>query len=158
VLGFIGSLAVDGVASTDRVAEIVLFINNRSAESHEIGLRNRLQMITSRIDRDTSLDFIEDGSWKLYPILIVSVLAFMALAAQRIFSPIDLMVSNLVVARSFIPVIQAVIPLMMPSTLFGRWRDNAYREKLRWDAFRHFLSDSDRIKEKSHWEERRWWD
>ncbi|MDD1652198.1 MAG: DUF2207 domain-containing protein, partial [Methanomicrobiales archaeon] len=28
-----------------------------------------------------------------------------------------------------------------PPTLFGRWKDDYYREKLQWDAFARFLSD-----------------
>ena len=31
--------------------------------------------------------------------------------------------------------------LCCPSTLFGHWKDDRYKEKLEWDAFTHFLSD-----------------
>ena len=38
-------------------------------------------------------------------------------------------------------VIQTAIAYAAPSTLFGKWKDDHYKEKLEWDAFTHFLSD-----------------
>ena len=38
-------------------------------------------------------------------------------------------------------IVQAVIAFAAPSTLFGHWKDDRYKEKLEWDAFTHFLSD-----------------
>ena len=38
-------------------------------------------------------------------------------------------------------VVQLVIAWSAPSTLFGHWKDDHYKDKLEWDAFTHFLSD-----------------
>jgi len=38
------------------------------------------------------------------------------------------------------------IAVFTASTLFGRWKDEYYKEKLEWDAFRKFLSDLAMIK------------
>jgi uncharacterized membrane protein len=38
-------------------------------------------------------------------------------------------------------IVQAGVALAFPSTLFGHWKGERYREKLEWDAFAHFLSD-----------------
>ena len=38
-------------------------------------------------------------------------------------------------------IVQAAIAFAAPSTLFGHWKDDRYKEKLEWDAFTHFLSD-----------------
>jgi uncharacterized membrane protein len=51
------------------------------------------------------------------------------------------LLKNAVVATSLILVVQAMIPVMAPSSLFGRWKQDFYREKLEWDAFARFLSD-----------------
>ena len=37
--------------------------------------------------------------------------------------------------------VQAGIAFAAPSTLFGHWKDDRYKEKLEWDSFTHFLSD-----------------
>ena len=38
-------------------------------------------------------------------------------------------------------VLQSLIVAFAPSALFGKWKDDFYKEKLEWDAFRSFLSD-----------------
>ena len=40
-----------------------------------------------------------------------------------------------------IVVVQLAIAWCAPSTLFGHWKDDHYKDKLEWDAFAHFLSD-----------------
>jgi uncharacterized membrane protein len=37
--------------------------------------------------------------------------------------------------------VQSGIALVFPSTRFGYWKGDAYKEKLEWDAFSKFLSD-----------------
>ena len=41
---------------------------------------------------------------------------------------------------------EVAVALAFPSTLFGHWKDDRYREKLEWDAFAHFLSDLAQIR------------
>jgi len=38
-------------------------------------------------------------------------------------------------------ILQLFIVAFAPSTLFGRWKEDFYKEKLEWDAFKSFLSD-----------------
>ena len=42
--------------------------------------------------------------------------------------------------------LQTIPPLFVSSSLFGRWKENYYKEKLEWDAFKTFLSDFASIK------------
>ena len=37
--------------------------------------------------------------------------------------------------------VQVAIAFAAPSTLFGHWKNDRYKERLEWDAFAHFLSD-----------------
>ena len=46
---------------------------------------------------------------------------------------------------SFIPIIQIIIALGFPSSLYGKWRGEAYKEKLEWDAFTRHLDDLSQI-------------
>ncbi|MDL5504111.1 MAG: DUF2207 domain-containing protein, partial [Candidatus Methanoperedens sp.] len=47
---------------------------------------------------------------------------------------------------SLILLLQTLPPLFVSSSLFGRWKENYYKEKLEWDAFKTFLSDFASIK------------
>ena len=51
------------------------------------------------------------------------------------------LLKNTVVATSLVLVVQAMIPVMAPSSLFGKWKQDYYKEKLEWDSFARFLSD-----------------
>ncbi|XRO74734.1 DUF2207 family protein [Methanocaldococcus sp. 28A] len=50
---------------------------------------------------------------------------------------------------SIILVIQNIILILTPKSLFGRWKNGYYKEKLEWDAFKKFLSDLAMIKKYS---------
>jgi uncharacterized membrane protein len=42
--------------------------------------------------------------------------------------------------------VQAFVVAFAPSALLGRWKQDYYKEKLEWNAFRDFLSDYAMIK------------
>ncbi|HXW98629.1 MAG TPA: hypothetical protein VEI51_02775 [Methanomicrobiales archaeon] len=42
---------------------------------------------------------------------------------------------------SYVLVLQVMVAMAFPTTLLGRWLENGYEEKCRWDAFRAFLGD-----------------
>jgi uncharacterized membrane protein len=44
-----------------------------------------------------------------------------------------------------IPIVQVIVAGSFPSSLFGRWRGESYREKLEWDAFTRHLDDLSQI-------------
>ena len=48
---------------------------------------------------------------------------------------------NACVACSLILFVQSLVLLSAPSSLFGKWKRDYYKEKQEWDAFRTFLSD-----------------
>ena len=50
------------------------------------------------------------------------------------------------VYTSIVILLQTIPPLFVSSSLFGRWKENYYKEKLEWDAFKTFLSDFASIK------------
>jgi uncharacterized membrane protein len=50
---------------------------------------------------------------------------------------------------SIILVIQNIILILTPKSIFGRWKADYYKEKLEWEAFKNFLSDFAKIKEYS---------
>jgi uncharacterized membrane protein len=50
---------------------------------------------------------------------------------------------------SIILVVQNIVLILTPKSIFGRWKDDYYKEKLEWEAFRNFLSDFAMIKKYS---------
>ena len=60
------------------------------------------------------------------------LVASVALIASTPFAQSTLLKA---IFTSFVSIIQCGIALLFPSTLFGKWRGDAYREKLEWDAF-----------------------
>ena len=46
-----------------------------------------------------------------------------------------------VAITAMILLLQSSLAVSAPSTLFGRWKEDYYKEKLEWDAFRTFLGD-----------------
>ncbi|MDD1645374.1 MAG: DUF2207 domain-containing protein [Methanomicrobiales archaeon] len=51
---------------------------------------------------------------------------------------------------------QCLAATLFPRPLLGRWKADAYREKLQWDAFRAFLSDMVKIREYSQADRTMW--
>src|SRR5690606_10658944 len=49
--------------------------------------------------------------------------------------------SNPIVITVVVLLLQSTVAAFAPSTLFGRWKEDYYKEKLEWDAFRTFLGD-----------------
>ncbi|MCX6677193.1 MAG: DUF2207 domain-containing protein [Methanothrix sp.] len=54
--------------------------------------------------------------------------------------------SNPLTAPLLILLVQSSVVAFAPSALLGRWKQDYYKEKLEWDAFRDFLSDFAMIK------------
>jgi uncharacterized membrane protein len=50
---------------------------------------------------------------------------------------------------SIILVVQNIVLISTPRYLFGRWKDDYYKEKLEWEAFKNFLSDFAKIEKYS---------
>ena len=46
---------------------------------------------------------------------------------------------------SLIPLLQVTIALVFPTTLFGYWKKDYFKEKLQWEAFKRNLTDYSRI-------------
>jgi len=67
-------------------------------------------------------------------LLLISVLLIVTLPYMTSMS-LDALLGSIVL------LIQSIVAVVAPSTLFGRWKGSAYKEKLEWDSFRRFLSD-----------------
>jgi uncharacterized membrane protein len=122
---------------------------SKSYSSSELKeLRSRMDELLRMGDMDAACEFVSGRSLR---ILSGSGLGYVYRAAFYIlfiiifFGGISIL-SNPVTATALILLVQIAVPAFAPSALFGRWKEDYYKEKLEWDAFRNFLSDFAMIK------------
>ncbi|UCD44646.1 MAG: DUF2207 domain-containing protein [Candidatus Bathyarchaeota archaeon] len=147
VIGFLQSLAEDGVFDTDRIEEIIEGLKlGEEGAAYVLGLRNRLVEITTSVDRRAASKFIVQGRGRLLPLVALSFAPLVASIALMATAPFLVrgLLSSFVL--SFVSIIQAVIAVFAPPELYGRWRGDAYKEKLEWDAFAKHLSELSQIR------------
>ncbi|MGQ9479555.1 MAG: DUF2207 family protein, partial [Thermoproteota archaeon] len=141
VISFLKSLAENGALSTRTIGEKVENLNSSKKYSSLLSLQNSLNKLTHWVDRRVTRIFIVEGRQRPSILLIPIAIVFLA---SIILGSIVPMVSHITWAAALtcpISFIQTLVAIAMPTTLFGRWKDPYYREKLEWDAFKKFLSD-----------------
>ena len=87
------------------------------------------------------VQYIVDGREHIIPLLLITIFLF---AITLIFAFVTTMQSYILIPAVILwatVLVQVIIAFAAPSTLFGHWKDDRYKEKLEWDAFTHFLSD-----------------
>jgi uncharacterized membrane protein len=142
VLNVLDQISENGFLDLGRLAKITREAKT-SAAAEEIAIRYRKMLADLTVRGDPSLahQYIVDGRDHIVPFLLTSIILF-SLSFMAIFlEPVQS--SNLVPATVLwgVVVMQSLIAIAMPSALFGHWKDDKYREKLRWEAFTRFLSD-----------------
>ena len=145
VLSFLESLSVESVVDTDRLGRMTKLIREGGeTAARAFELQNRLESLTTEVDVDAASEFMVSGRRRVLPLLLlpglVIVAAFLFISDPS-FSPIR----SAAVAASVIPIVQVIVAAGFPSSLFGRWRGESYREKLEWDAFTRHLDDLSQI-------------
>ncbi|MBN2733929.1 MAG: DUF2207 domain-containing protein [Methanomicrobiaceae archaeon] len=124
-------------------------VNSKADESIALSIKESISSLTSWTDPVLSVKYAEDGRGKL----------FVFLAAGLLFALISgmLMMLYSAAADSFlfcafmgiVVIIQTAIAYLFPSTLFGNWKGDYYREKMEWDSFKKFLSDLSQLEKYS---------
>jgi uncharacterized membrane protein len=145
VMGFLQSLSGGGVVDTDRLgrmAELIREGGETAARAFEF--QNRLESLTTGVDMDAASEYMVSGRSRVLPLLLLPGLIIAAaffFVSEPSFSPIR----SAAVTASLIPIAQVIVAAGFPSSLFGRWRGDSYREKLEWDAFTRHLDDLSQI-------------
>jgi uncharacterized membrane protein len=145
VMGFLESLGMGGVVDTDRLERLSELIREGGeSAAWAFELQNRLESLTTGVDTDAASEFMVSGRRRVFPLLLLPGLVIVAaffFVSDPSFSPIR----SAAVIASLIPIVQVIVAAGFPSSLFGRWRGEAYREKLEWDAFTRHLDDLSQI-------------
>ena len=148
VMDLLQMLAEHGVFDTDRLEDYTKMI--KEGEDLEISdvarLRRLLIELTTYVDERLASEFIVSGRRRLLPLLFLAILVAMASFGMIVLAPFAGAILLPPIFTSFVPLIQVIMALMFPATLFGVWRGDAYREKLEWGAFARHLSELSQIR------------
>jgi uncharacterized membrane protein len=139
-LQFLKDLSKDGVMDTDSIKE---FTKNLSASEYGrlFQLNAELNYLTRVAEPRVASEFTASGRKRITPILLVSGLLLVTSLVALLMLPNIASILSMAVIASVVPIIQSVIAIAFPSTLFGKWLGEAYKEKLEWESFKMFLSD-----------------
>ena len=135
--------------STDPYEQRVLnFLANIADARRSPGYQHRIlqyqQSLTALSrDVDTTLarQYVRDGRGLILPLVFLGAIPCGLAILAFIFAPGAAYLLIPAGILSFIVAVQVGIAALFPSTLFGVWKGDHYREKLEWDAFAYFLSD-----------------
>jgi uncharacterized membrane protein len=150
VLAFLKDIEEDGIVDSDVLHGLAEKAGKDiKAQSRILQYQRELRDVTRRSDPLLISRYIVDGRDHIIPLALFNV-AFLAVAIIGIivFPPLLYLLLPAVFlwgAALFL----SGIALVYPSTLFGHWKDDTYKEKLEWDAFAYFLSDLALIKQYS---------
>ncbi|UYZ39395.1 MAG: DUF2207 domain-containing protein [Candidatus Methanospirare jalkutatii] len=146
VLRFLRDYAEDGVFDAKRFKESVESLRDSARFGGDAmldlsSLHDRMRRLLKTADKRVAREFVASGRKyvaMLSALFFVLMLVVIALAA--VFGSVHPSL-NACVAYSLILFVQSLVPLPAPSSLFGKWKRDYYKEKQEWDAFRTFLSD-----------------
>lgn len=148
VMSFLYKMARNDVVRTEYMTEMVEEAQHDTfVESKVLDLMRRYEKLVAGTDNGVAGEFTTNGRKRLvWPILLAVVLTF-----APIFSLIfyDNAVNLFLGAAGYgaVVLVQCIIAVIFPSTLFGYWKNDNYREKLEWDAFKNHLTDFSRLQQ-----------
>lgn len=142
VLDFLQNVQENGTVDSETLQQMAVEARkDRTMERKMLSYQQQLSGVTRRSDPRLVSRYIVDGRDHLFPLLFIGI-SFCAVSVMSvILYPVlsALLVPAIVLWAGMI--VQSGIALAFPSTLFGHWKDDRYKEKLEWDAFAGFLSD-----------------
>ena len=142
VLNVLGQIAENGILDSSHIEKLAdNAMTDIASEETALRYQRMLTDVTKRADPSLVNQYIVNGNDHIIPLLLTSVTAF---GVTLILALVEPMQSYILIPATVlwgIVFVQTVFAIVMPSTLFGHWKDDNYKEKLEWDAFGHFLSD-----------------
>ncbi len=142
VLNFLANIADDHVVDTAELATFAETARRSPGYQHRIlQYQQSLKALTRDVDTTLSRRYIKDGRTFILPLIFLGAIPCGLAILAFIFAPGAAFLLIPAAILSFIVAVQVGLAALFPSTLFGFWKGDHYREKLEWDAFAYFLSD-----------------
>ena len=142
VLNFLSNVADDHIVDTAELAAFAETARRSPGYQHRIlQYQQSLTALTGSVDTTLSRQYVRDGREIILPLTFLGAIPCGLSILTFIFAPGAAYLLVPAGILSFIVAVQVGIAALFPSTLFGHWKGDHYKEKLEWDAFAHFLSD-----------------
>jgi len=142
VLNFLANIADDHVVDTADLETFAETARRSPGYQHRIlQYQQSLAALTRNVDTTLARQYVSDGRGLILPLIFLGAIPCGLAILTIIFAPGAAYLLIPAGILSFIVAVQVGIAALFPSTLFGVWKGDRYREKLEWDAFAHFLSD-----------------
>jgi uncharacterized membrane protein len=142
VLKFFSENAFRGTFDTDEVRG--LLEQAKSLEhppSNLLKIKNGLNSLISYRNEETVSAFAYSGRKRLMKLLPAPGIPLALSILLMLVYPYVRGVAWTASTLSALSLLQLALALAYPSTLFGRWKGEHYKEKLEWDAFKNMLSN-----------------
>lgn len=142
VLQFLGNISKNGVLDSNSIKEFAEDLTSSGTQgSGLLDLQKELNYLMRRAEPAVASQFMVSGRKRLLPVALISILLLVISLSAMLMIPSLTSILAFAVVTSIIPLIQSVIAVAFPSTLFGKWLGLSYKEKLEWNSFKRFLSD-----------------
>lgn len=142
VIAFVNMLSENGVLDTDHIEALAKKARTvSSAEETTLRYQRSLTDVTSRVDTAICDQYIVNGRDHLMLPALTGIVLMGSTAILFFIAPMEGYLTGPALVLWIVVIVQIGLAFAAPSTLFGHWKDDRYKEKLEWDAFAHFLSD-----------------
>ena len=143
VITFLKDVGEGGVMDTSDLQQLAESAKtDTGARSRILRYQRELSSVTRRVDPRLINSYIVDGRDHVLPIALVGAALTAVCVMFAIISPVLVgLIAPAAILWGMVIIQSLVAMAAFPSTLFGHWKDDKYKEKLEWDAFAKFLSD-----------------
>ena len=143
VIRTLSLLSDDEIVTNDTFTRIASDANkNPSIRSQLMEFQKSFNDLPSGVKDHVVSSYIRSGHASLIPLLAISIGIFFISFVLMFVGPGDRMLLGQAVYNSSLCILQVIIAYVFPISLFGTWKGDFYRERLQWESFRRFLSDS----------------
>jgi uncharacterized membrane protein len=148
VMNFLKKIARNNVVKTEYMTDMVEQAQSDIAVEMKLLVLKRLyEQLIFGSDNEVAKAYTVNGRRKLLPVGLLSFLLIFAPLLAMIFYNNTVQFLQSAAVYGVITLVQVLVAAMFPSTLFGYWKDDNYREKLQWDAFKRHLTDFSRLQQ-----------
>jgi Predicted membrane protein (DUF2207). len=142
ILTLLHNMGEDDLVDTERLKERAIEARNNPTQARELmQYQASLGGVMHEVDRSIAYQYIVDGRSVVLPLLFIGAIPAAVSVLIAVLSPLATAAVLPGVILYVISMVQVGVAAAFPSTLFGHWKGDAFREKQEWDAFRRFLSD-----------------
>jgi uncharacterized membrane protein len=143
VIRILALLSTHGVVTSEMFSKLAADANANESIRHQlVQYQKSFRDLPSSLQDRMLATYIRDGHSYLIPLLAGAIGLFFLSLVLIIVGPEDRFILIQAVYNSSLIALQVIIALLFPVSLFGTWKGDSYQDRLKWESFRHFLSDS----------------